>query len=189
MITVAVVGAGFMGTAHTANYKALDGRVRVKAIASRSLGRAEKLAATVGADATTDLDAVLGDPEVDAVDVCVPTPLHREVAERSLRAGKHVFLEKPIALTLDDADAILRAAGESGTVFMVGLVLRFWPEYVELQRRVAVGEMGRVSSVATRRLSPALASRLSKSAPERRYSAKPAFGACRLSQRLSVALK
>jgi predicted dehydrogenase len=154
VITVAVVGAGFMGTAHTANYKALDGRVRVKAIASRSLGRAEKLAATVGADATTDLDAVLGDPEVDAVDVCVPTPLHREVAERSLRAGKHVFLEKPIALTLDDADAILRAAGESGTVFMVGLVLRFWPEYVELQRRVAVGEMGRVSSVATRRLSP-----------------------------------
>lgn len=153
MITVAVVGAGFMGTAHTANYKALDGRVRVKAVVSRSLDRAAKVAETVGAEATTDLDAVLRDPEVDAVDVCIPTPAHRDAAERALAAGKHVFLEKPIALTLEDADAIVRAADKSGTVFMVGLVLRFWPEYVELRRRVAAGELGHVNAVATRRLS------------------------------------
>jgi predicted dehydrogenase len=154
VITVAVLGAGFMGSAHTANYKALDGRVRVKAIVSRSLDRAATLAEGVGAEATTDLDAVLRDPEVDAIDVCIPTPAHREATERSLQAGKHVFLEKPIALTLEDADAIMRAAEGSGRLFMVGLVLRFWPEYVELQRRVAGGEIGRISAVATRRLSP-----------------------------------
>jgi predicted dehydrogenase len=154
VITVAVLGAGFMGSAHTANYKALDGRVRVKTVVSRSFDRAARLAETVGAEATTDLDAVLADPEVDAVDVCLPTPVHREATERALGAGKHVFLEKPIALTLEDADAILRAADASGRLFMVGLVLRFWPEYVELQRRVASGELGRPLGVATRRLSP-----------------------------------
>ena len=154
MITVAVVGGGFMGSAHTANYKALDGRVRVKAVVSRSLDRAAKVAETVGAEASTDLDAVLADPDVDAVDVCIPTPAHRDAAERALAAGKHVFLEKPIALTIDDADAIIRAAETSGRLFMVGLVLRFWPEYVELQRRVEAGEIGRPTAVATRRLSP-----------------------------------
>jgi predicted dehydrogenase len=154
VITVAVLGAGFMGSAHTANYKALDGRVRVKAVVSRSLDRAARLAETVGAEATTDLDAVLRDPDIDAVDVCIPTPAHREATERALAAGKHVFLEKPIALTLEDADAIMRAADESGRLFMVGLVLRFWPEYVELKRRVAAGELGGMTAVSTRRLSP-----------------------------------
>jgi predicted dehydrogenase len=154
MITVAVIGAGFMGSAHAANYKALDGRVRVKAVVSRSLDRAAKVAETVGAEASTDLEAVLRDPEVDAIDICLPTPSHREATERALGAGKHVFLEKPIALTLEDADAILRAAAQSGRLFMVGLVLRFWPEYVELHRRVAAGDLGRVKAVATRRLSP-----------------------------------
>jgi predicted dehydrogenase len=154
MITVAVLGAGFMGSAHTANYKALDGRVRVKAVVSRSLDRAAKLAETVGAEATTDLEAVLRDSDVDAVDVCIPTPAHREATERALAAGKHVFLEKPIALTLEDADAIMRAAEKSGRLFMVGLVLRFWPEYVELKRRVAAGDLGGITAVSTRRLSP-----------------------------------
>jgi UDP-N-acetylglucosamine 3-dehydrogenase len=143
-----------MGSAHAANYKALDGRVRVKAVVSRSLERASKLAETVGAEASTDLDAVLRDAEVDAIDVCLPTPAHREATERALGAGKHVFLEKPIALTLEDADAIIGAAKRSGRLFMVGLVLRFWPEYVELQRRVAGGELGSVHAIATRRLSP-----------------------------------
>jgi predicted dehydrogenase len=100
------------------------------------------------------VEAAIADPEVDAVDVCLPTPVHRNAAERALAAGKHVLLEKPIALTLDDADAIVGAAERSGSLFMVGLVLRFWPEYVELQRRLAAGELGRPRAVAASRLSP-----------------------------------
>jgi predicted dehydrogenase len=154
VITIAVLGAGFMGAAHTANYKALADRVRVKTVVSRREERAAKVAETVGATATTDFDAALADPEIDAVDICLPTGLHREWAEQALAAGKHVFLEKPIALTIDDADAIVKAADAVGQVFMVGLVLRFWPEYVELQRRVAAGDLGRPRSVSTYRLSP-----------------------------------
>jgi UDP-N-acetylglucosamine 3-dehydrogenase len=154
MANVAILGAGFMGSAHVANYRALEGRVRVKTVASQTLQRAERVAESVGATATTDLDAAIRDPEVDAVDICLPTLLHRDLAERAFAAGKDVFLEKPIALTPEDADAIVRAANESGRLFMVGLVLRFWPEYVELQRLVAAGELGQPLVVSAHRLSP-----------------------------------
>jgi predicted dehydrogenase len=151
---VAILGAGFMGRSHAANYEALGDRVRVKVVAARGQEQAAKVAQTVGATTTSDLDAAIRDPDVDAVDICLPTPLHRTWAERALAAGKHVFLEKPIALTAADADAIVEAAEASRRVFMVGLVLRFWPEYVELQRRVAARELGRPLSVSTYRLSP-----------------------------------
>jgi predicted dehydrogenase len=154
VVTVSIVGAGFMGSAHAANYAALGGRVRVKTVCSRSLERAARVARTVAAEPIADLDAAVGDPEVEAVDVCVPTPLHREVAEAAFAAGKHVFLEKPIALTLADADAIVAAAERAGRLLQVGLVLRFWPEYVELARLVAGGELGRPLTVSALRLSP-----------------------------------
>ena len=154
MVTVSILGAGFMGSAHAANYKTLGDRVRVKTVASRTTERAARVADVVGADVTTDLEAAIADPEVDAVDICLPTPLHREFAERAFAAGKHVFLEKPIALTAEDADAIVAAAERSGKILMVGLVLRFWPEYVELQRLVSAGELGRPRAVSAVRLSP-----------------------------------
>lgn len=154
MITVAILGGGFMAASHAASYRALAGRVRVKTVASRRSSRAAAVAESVGAELTDDLASVLADPEVDAVDVCLPTQLHREWAEASLAARKHVLLEKPIALTLADADAVVAAAERNDRVFMVGLVLRFWPEYVELQRRVSGGELGDVHSVSTLRLSP-----------------------------------
>ncbi len=154
MVTVAILGGGFMGAAHAANYKALGERVRVKVVASRTADRAARVADVVGAEVSGDLGRALEDPEVDAVDICLPTPLHREYAERALAAGKAVFLEKPIALTVADADAIVAAAARSDAVFMVGMVLRFWPEYVELQRLVAAGRLGRPLAVSAFRLSP-----------------------------------
>jgi UDP-N-acetylglucosamine 3-dehydrogenase len=154
VITVAILGGGFMGASHAANYKALGDRVRVKTVASRPSARAAAVAESVGAELTDDVDATIRDPEIDVVDVCLPTALHRNTTEAALAAGKHVFLEKPIALTLEDADAIVATAERSGQLFMVGLVLRFWPEYVELRRRVAAGELGRPLAVSTFRLSP-----------------------------------
>ena len=154
MINVAILGAGFMGSAHAANYQALDGRVRVKTVCALNAERAARVAERVRAQPTTDLEAAIRDPDIDIVDICLPTILHREAAERAFGAGKHVFLEKPIALTAEDADAIIDAAERSGRLFMVGLVLRFWPEYVELQRRMAAGELWRPLAVSTHRLSP-----------------------------------
>ena len=152
--TVAIIGAGFMGSAHAANYASLGERVRVKTVCGRSPERAARVAEVVGAVAGTDLDAVLGDAEIDAVDICVPTPSHRDVTEQAFAAGKHVFLEKPLALTAEDAEAIVAAAERSGKIFMVGLVLRFWPEYVELARLVERGGIGSPRAVFAQRLSP-----------------------------------
>jgi UDP-N-acetylglucosamine 3-dehydrogenase len=154
MITLAILGAGFMGAAHAGNYAALGDRVRVKTVYSRTTEKAKRAAGMVGGSPSTDLQATIRDPEVDAVDICLPTPLHRTAAELSFENGKDVFLEKPLALTVEDGEAILRAADESGRLLMVGLVLRFWPEYVELHRRVASGELGRPFAVAASRLSP-----------------------------------
>jgi predicted dehydrogenase len=154
VIRLAILGGGFMASAHAGNYAAMGDRVRVKTVASKGEARAAKVAEKLGAAAGTDLQAVLADPEIDAVDICLPTPLHRELADAAFAAGKHVFLEKPIALSVEDADAIIRAAEASGRILMVGMVLRFWPEYVELQRRVSAGELGKPVAATTYRLSP-----------------------------------
>jgi predicted dehydrogenase len=155
VIRVALLGGGFMGATHAAAWSSLDGRARVSHVVSRSLEKAQRLAEPAGATAGTDPWAPLEDPGVDAVDICLPTPLHREATERALAAGKHVLLEKPIALTLEDADAIVTAAQRSDRVVMVGHVLRFFPAYAELRRRAASGELGALRALTAQRLSAA----------------------------------
>jgi UDP-N-acetylglucosamine 3-dehydrogenase len=151
---VAILGAGFMGGVHAAGWKALGERASVVVVYSRSAERATRLAEATDAEGTTELDVAIADSSVDVVDVCLPTALHREAAERAFAAGKHVLLEKPIALTAEDADAIASAAERSERLLMVGLVLRFWPEYVELVKQVSAGALGRTRVVSTQRLSP-----------------------------------
>jgi predicted dehydrogenase len=150
MTTIALLGAGFMGATHAECYATLGADVRV--VCGEETDRVRELAERLGAEATGDIETALAIP-VDAVDVCLPTPLHRPVAERALAAGRHVLLEKPIALTLEDADALGAAAAASGRVLMVGHVLRFMPEVAELRRVLASGELGRPLSASAIRLS------------------------------------
>ena len=150
-VRVGVLGAGFMGSTHARAYHAMPG-VEVAQIYAHSGNRASTLAEELATTWTDDLAAVLADPVVDAVDICLPSPQHRPAAEAAVAAGKHVLLEKPIAMTLADADALVALAASTGKVFMVAHVLRFWPEYVELQARVASGALGpTVSGFASRR--------------------------------------
>ena len=87
---------------------------------------------------------LITDPEVEAVLIALPTHLHARYAIRALRAGKHVFTEKPIARTLRQADQMIAAAKESGRILMVGHCLRFTPSYVAAREIVLGGEHGRV---------------------------------------------
>jgi len=151
MLRVAILGAGFMGGTHARAYRALP-EVEIAAIYAPSGVRAGPLAAEVGSRWTDDVDALLADGAIDAVDVCLPTTEHRRATEAALDAGKHVLLEKPIALTEEDADALVARAEAAERVVMVAHVLRFWPEYVEIARRAAGGEIGRLrSGFASRR--------------------------------------
>lgn len=154
MTGIALLGAGFMASTHAAIYAALRDRAQVRVVCGLEDDRVRELAVTLGAEATADLEIALATPGVEAVDVCLPTPLHRPVAERALAAGKHVLLEKPIALTLEDADAIGAAAEESGRLLMVGHVLRFVLEIAELRRVLGSGELGRALAATAIRLSP-----------------------------------
>ena len=151
MLRVAVLGAGFMGGTHARAYHALP-EVEVGGIYASSGRRAGPLAAELGTTWTDDIHRLLGDETIAAVDICLPTPEHRQATEAALAAGKHVLLEKPLALTGEDGDALVALAERSDRIVMVAHVLRFWPEYVELQRRAAAGEIGAPrSGLATRR--------------------------------------
>lgn len=148
---IAVLGAGFMGGTHARALHQIDG-VEVAAIYAQSTSRGEPLAHELKTTFTQSADELFADPSIDAIDICLPTPLHREMAERAIAAGKHVLLEKPITMTMEDADALVDLAEGTDRVFMIAHVLRFWPEYVELQKLAASGDHGQpISAVAYRR--------------------------------------
>jgi predicted dehydrogenase len=90
------------------------------------------------------LDALLTDPDVDLIDICNPTHLHADTAIRALRAGKHVLVEKAIALTTEEADAMVQAADKANKLLMVAHVLPFFPEFACAAEVVKSGRWGRV---------------------------------------------
>jgi predicted dehydrogenase len=156
-VNIALVGAGEIGAVHARAHAAAAGN-RLAAICDVHAEQAQRLAEQVAPTAAvTSLDAVLDDPQIEAVDLCVPNHLHRELTVRALEAGKHVFCEKPIALTLDDADAMLAAAERAGRFLMIGHVLRFWPEYVLAKQAIDEGRIGDVLLMSGRRMVSLLA--------------------------------
>ncbi len=90
------------------------------------------------------LDEMLADPDIDLVDICNPTHLHPEAAIAALQAGKHVLVEKAIALETRDADAMVEAAHKAGRLLMVAHVLPFFPEFAYAARAIRLGEFGKV---------------------------------------------
>jgi predicted dehydrogenase len=150
---VAILGAGFMGGTHARAFQKVAG-VDVAAIYAHSDKRAGPLAQELGTIYTDNVDAILRDESIEAIDNCLPTPEHRPLTEAALAAGKHVLLEKPIALTDADAAALVAAGEASDRVFLMAHVLRFWPEYIELQKRVANGSIGELRSGLAYRRQP-----------------------------------
>lgn len=133
MLNVAVIGAGHLGQYHASKYAASPD-VRLVGVADVDAGRAQRVASSHGARACADFRDLLG--AVDAVSIAVPAAGHYEVAHACLSAGLHVLIEKPIAVSLRDADALLELAQQRRRVLQVGHVERFNPVMLELLRRV-----------------------------------------------------
>jgi predicted dehydrogenase len=131
-----------MGKTHAQALKQIPG-VELAAVVSRDQVKAQQLAVEYGAEVGSDFNWMYDHPAIDVIDVCLPTPLHPDTAIRSFRAGKHVIMEKPLALSVPEADLILDEAQHSGKFLMVAHVLRFWPEYVAIQELVQSGRIGR----------------------------------------------
>ena len=113
------------------------------AVRSRDAAKSTAFASRHGAPkAYSELGDVLADPAVDAVYLSTPNALHAEQALAALAAGKHVLVEKPMALTVDDARAMAAAASARGLVLGIGFHLRFHPVHVEMRRMIAEGRIG-----------------------------------------------
>ena len=132
-LEVGVVGVGHLGRHHARLYASMDG-VRLIGVADRDLERARSIAAEYGCAAFQDAAALVG--RVQAASVAVPTVYHREVAVALLAAGIDVLVEKPLATSLDEADAINRTAQQHARLVMVGHTERFNPAVMALTRAV-----------------------------------------------------
>src|SRR6185436_12207854 len=135
-----VIGAGaFAEACHLPGLQAHPG-AEVVALCSRRRERAEALAARFGVPRVeTDLAAAIARDEVDAVSICTPNDAHREAALLAFAHGKHVFCEKPLGLTVEEAEEMTRAALASGRVHQVAFTYRFLHGIEELRRRLQAG--------------------------------------------------
>jgi UDP-N-acetylglucosamine 3-dehydrogenase len=140
-----------MGAEHAFSYGSIDA-VEVAGVFSRNLARAEAITQRSSAKAVTDAFALIDDPAIDAIDVCVPSINHREYVVAALQRGKHVFCETPFALRLEDAAAMIKAARASKKVLLVGLLIRSIVTYEHVHRIAESGELGKVLSVTAYRL-------------------------------------
>ena len=153
MIKIGLIGCGFMGTMHANCYNALEG-VRVAAVADVRRDKAEALASLSDAEIFADGMALIRNADVDAVDICLPTYLHASHAEAAMRCFANVFIEKPVALTAEEAERLVAVQKETGAGVQVGQVIRFWDEYVWLKALKDSEKYGKVQNAMFRRLSP-----------------------------------
>ncbi len=168
VMKIGVVGLGYMGFTHMLALQAVPG-VEIAAVCSRHPDRlAGSFSGLPGSHPNeikhvdlsraakyTDALEMVRDASIDAVDLCLPTYLHETAAVAALQAGKHVVVEKPLALSGDECERMMRAAHENRRVLMAAHLLRFMPVYSESVRMIRSGELGQIRMATFRRRSGA----------------------------------
>lgn len=150
----AVIGLGWFGEKHCEALTAIP-NVEIAALCTRTEGRLREVASRFGVGKTfTDFHALLADPEIDSVSITTMWDQHAAPALAALAAGKHVFLEKPMASTASDCQAIIDAARTASGFFMVGHICRFNPRYAAAKAEIEAGKIGRIVSMYARRNLP-----------------------------------
>ena len=139
---LAVVGAGRAGMVHAVNAAQHLGAAELACIVEVDEARAHAVAAELDTRAYASLEQALAHEFFDGVVITTPTFTHRELAVQAAAAGKHIFCEKPLALTVDDCDEMIVCAEDACVALQVGFVRRFQPEFVEAKRRIDAGEIG-----------------------------------------------
>ena len=161
MFKIGIAGFGFMGQMHFRAYREISG-ARVSALFDFD-ARVFERAPIQGNIGASDLGDLSGIPrfadfqrflseDLDVIDICIPTYLHREVTEAALKSGRAVFCEKPMALTVPDCDAMIAAAASAKKLLMVGQCVRFWPGCDLILAAVRSGRYGRPLSATLRRV-------------------------------------
>ncbi len=166
MVKVGQIGMGFMGRTHFGIYESLP-NARVVALCDQDPKRRQgSWAGPLGnlpaswpeqVDMTdrksyATLDAMLADPEIDLVDITLPTYLHAEAVIKALKAGKHVLSEKPMGLNAVECKKVLQAFAKAKTNYMVAQCIRFWPQYATIKDMIQSRKLGKLRSLALKRL-------------------------------------
>jgi predicted dehydrogenase len=161
---IGVLGLGFMGSTHLKAWKNIP-QAKVVAVASdipeRLSGDLSSVQGNIGGPGEkmdfsqlhkyADCFDALKDPDVDAVDLCLPTHMHASVTIAALKAGKHVLVEKPMAITTRETEEMIAAAKAAGKTLMTAQVLRFLPCYSKTAAMVRSNELGPIRSAIFRR--------------------------------------
>ncbi len=150
---VAVIGTGQMGENHVRVYSSMD-NVDLVGVADANKERAGQIAKKYNTKAYSDYKQMLAKEKIDALSVCVPTKMHKEVVLAALDKKINVLVEKPIALNVAEAEGMLRKAKEKKVRLMVGHIERFNPVVTELKKRIAANELGQIYKVHCFRMGP-----------------------------------
>jgi predicted dehydrogenase len=165
MIRVGVMGLGMMGITHLDAYQRRQD-AKVVAISDKMPDRLHgktKAQGNVEGQAKGEFDYasvrkytegldLIQDPEVDLVDICLPTPMHMEYTLAALQAGKHVLVEKPLCRTVEQAEQLVAAAEKAKGMSMVAMCMRFWPGWTWLKKAVDQKTYGKVLAATFRRV-------------------------------------
>jgi UDP-N-acetyl-2-amino-2-deoxyglucuronate dehydrogenase len=144
-IRMGLIGCGGISRAHARGYQNLPELFQVTATCDVVEENAAERGKQLGAERIyTDYEKMLREADIDAVDICLPHDLHAEVSNSALEAGKHVMVEKPIAITLEEADSMIAAAEKAGTVLMVALNERYDPAHERIRQMISDGTLGQL---------------------------------------------
>jgi len=142
-VRIGVIGVGAIGKVHAQNLARRVPNAKLSAIADSNKAAADAVGAqTDAAQVYGDYGALLENRDIDAVVVATPTFLKLEVVKAAAQAGKHIFCEKPMALTLKEADEFIRTAEKADIKFQVGYQRRFDPSYMRVKQAIDSGEIG-----------------------------------------------
>ena len=150
MKNIGIIGAGGFAKSHIEAIKRMPDQARVVAVARHDPSIPFPEAEAIGARMES-VESLIAATDIDVISLCVPNNLHRSFAEAAMRAGKHVFCEKPMALTVAEADAMIETAKETGMVLMVGHLTRHMPIYTKAAEILESGRLGEPRSISVSR--------------------------------------
>lgn len=154
-LRIGIIGLGWFGEIHAETIIGVP-NLELAALCTRTEDRLNALGDKFGvAKRYRDYNDMLADPEIDAVSICTMWDQHTEPAIAALKAGKHVFLEKPIASTVEDARKIAEAAKTSKGILFIGHIVRFNPRYRMAKQAIESGRIGKIVALSSRRNIPA----------------------------------
>lgn len=147
---IALIGCGYWGKNLARNFSELGA---LKVICDLSEESLDKLRGDYDITLTTDIESVIADPDIDAIALATPAETHYSIARKALEAGKDLYVEKPLALTEEHAQALVDMAKARGLILMVGHILHYHPAVVKMKKLIEAGELGRIQAIYSNRMS------------------------------------